>query len=41
MGQTIYTDEQHKVFIDFMARVMKDPVFAQVYEHASSGKDAL
>eukprot|EP00441_Pelagodinium_beii_P034026 CAMPEP_0197642028 /NCGR_PEP_ID=MMETSP1338-20131121/15800_1 /TAXON_ID=43686 ORGANISM="Pelagodinium beii, Strain RCC1491" /NCGR_SAMPLE_ID=MMETSP1338 /ASSEMBLY_ACC=CAM_ASM_000754 /LENGTH=1271 /DNA_ID=CAMNT_0043215093 /DNA_START=14 /DNA_END=3826 /DNA_ORIENTATION=+ len=28
---------QHKVFMDFMSRVMKDTVFAQVYEHASSG----
>mmetsp|Transcript_75753 Transcript_75753/g.190487 ORF Transcript_75753/g.190487 Transcript_75753/m.190487 type:complete len:1276 (-) Transcript_75753:95-3922(-) len=39
--EPIADQNQHKVFIDFMARVMKDPVFAQVYEHASSGKDAL
>jgi len=32
---------QHKVFVDFMARIMKDSVFASVYEHASSGKDSL
>eukprot|EP00930_Biecheleria_cincta_P085975 TRINITY_DN75343_c0_g1_i1.p1 TRINITY_DN75343_c0_g1~~TRINITY_DN75343_c0_g1_i1.p1 ORF type:complete len:1277 (-),score=337.39 TRINITY_DN75343_c0_g1_i1:197-4027(-) len=32
---------QHKVFVDFMSRIMKDPVFAQVYENASSGKDPL
>merc|ERR1712083_1284322 len=32
---------QHKLFVDFMARIMKDSVFAQVYEHASSGKDPL
>merc|ERR1719198_2595835 len=30
---------QHKAFVDFMMRIMKDPVFQQVYEHASSGKD--
>merc|ERR1711862_944375 len=27
---------QHKVFVDFMARIMKDTVFLQVYEAASS-----
>lgn len=32
---------QHKVFTDFMGRIMKDATFAQVYEHASSGKDSL
>jgi len=32
---------QHKVFMDFMSRIMKDTVFAGVYEHASSGKDSL
>jgi len=32
---------QHKIFIDFMNRIMKDNVFSQVYEHASSGKDPL
>mmetsp|Transcript_74560 Transcript_74560/g.230433 ORF Transcript_74560/g.230433 Transcript_74560/m.230433 type:complete len:1277 (+) Transcript_74560:76-3906(+) len=32
---------QHKTFIDFMARIMKDANFAQVYEMASSGKDSL
>merc|ERR1719198_2842370 len=32
---------QHKAFVDFMARIMKDSVFQQVYEHASSGKDNL
>merc|ERR1711904_453827 len=32
---------QHKAFVDFMARIMKDSVFQQVYEHAQSGKDSL
>lgn len=32
---------QHKTFVDFMSRIMKDSVFSQVYEHASSGKDTL
>jgi len=32
---------QHKVFVDFMSRIMKDTVFQQVYEHATSGKDSL
>lgn len=32
---------QHKVFVDFMGRIMQDGVFAQVYENASSGKDPL
>merc|ERR1712014_566223 len=32
---------QHKIFVDFMSRIMKDNVFQQVYEHASSGKDLL
>merc|ERR1712187_655932 len=32
---------QHKAFVDFMNRIMKDSVFQQVYEHASSGKDLL
>jgi len=32
---------QHKVFVDFMSRIMRDTTFAQVYEHASSGKDPL
>jgi len=32
---------QHKAFVDFMSRVMKDSVFLQVYEHASWGKDSL
>merc|ERR1712014_516495 len=32
---------QHKVFVDFMSRIMKDSVFVQVYENASSGKDPL
>mmetsp|Transcript_3606 Transcript_3606/g.5600 ORF Transcript_3606/g.5600 Transcript_3606/m.5600 type:complete len:1280 (-) Transcript_3606:211-4050(-) len=39
--ETIAEANQHKVFVDFMSRIMKDPVFAQVYEHASSGKDSL
>jgi len=30
---------QHKVFVDFMGRMMKDPSFSQVYEQASAGKD--
>jgi len=32
---------QHKAFMDFMGRIMKDSVFSQVYEHASSVKDSL
>merc|ERR1712176_1089334 len=32
---------QYKVFVDFMSRIMKDSVFAQVYENASSSKEAL
>merc|ERR1712232_989815 len=32
---------QHKVFVDFMSRIMKDSVFVQVYENASSSKEAL
>jgi len=32
---------QHKMFVDFMSRIMKDSVFASVYEAASSGKDPL
>merc|ERR1712232_900972 len=32
---------QHKVFVDFMSRIMKDNVFVQVYENASSSKEAL
>jgi cullin-associated NEDD8-dissociated protein 1 len=32
---------QHKMFVDFMSRIMKDSVFAQVYEHATSGRDPL
>mmetsp|Transcript_8430 Transcript_8430/g.22915 ORF Transcript_8430/g.22915 Transcript_8430/m.22915 type:complete len:1277 (-) Transcript_8430:93-3923(-) len=32
---------QHKTFVDFMSRIMKDSTFASVYEHASSGKDSL
>jgi len=32
---------QHKTFVDFMSRIMKDNTFAGVYEHASSGKDSL
>merc|ERR1711933_546195 len=39
--EPIAETNQHKVFVDFMARIMKDSVFAQVYEHASSGKDPL
>merc|ERR1712113_1260482 len=39
--EPIAETNQHKVFVDFMARIMKDSVFAQVYEHASSGKDSL
>jgi cullin-associated NEDD8-dissociated protein 1 len=31
----------HKAFLDFMARIMKDSIFQQVYENASSGKDPL
>merc|ERR1712087_1080408 len=27
---------QHKVFVDFMSRIMKDSVFSQVYENSSS-----
>ncbi|CAE7627941.1 CAND1 [Symbiodinium pilosum] len=30
---------QHKVFVDFMGRIMKDPAFAQVYEQATAGKE--
>lgn len=29
---------QHKVFVDFMGRIMKDQAFAQVYEQATAGK---
>jgi len=32
---------QHKVFVDFMGRILKDPAFAQVYEQATAGKDSL
>jgi len=32
---------QHKAFADFMAKNMKDSVFQQVYDNASSGKDVL
>lgn len=32
---------QHKAFVDFMSRVMKDAVFQQVCEHASVGRDSL
>merc|ERR1712232_1270831 len=32
---------QHKAFVDFMNRIMKDSVFVQVYENASSSKEAL
>mmetsp|Transcript_77181 Transcript_77181/g.213364 ORF Transcript_77181/g.213364 Transcript_77181/m.213364 type:complete len:1277 (-) Transcript_77181:133-3963(-) len=32
---------QHKTFVDFMGRIMKDNTFASVYEHASSGRDPL
>jgi len=32
---------QHKMFVDFLSRIMKDSVFASVYEAASSGKDPL
>jgi len=39
--EPIAETNQHKVFVDFMARIMKDSVFAQVYEQASSGKDTL
>eukprot|EP00440_Ansanella_granifera_P031831 gb/GFBE01034542.1/.p1 GENE.gb/GFBE01034542.1/~~gb/GFBE01034542.1/.p1 ORF type:complete len:1280 (+),score=324.01 gb/GFBE01034542.1/:1-3840(+) len=39
--EPIAETNQHKVFVDFVSRIMKDPVFAQVYEHASSGKDSL
>mmetsp|Transcript_22006 Transcript_22006/g.62883 ORF Transcript_22006/g.62883 Transcript_22006/m.62883 type:complete len:1274 (-) Transcript_22006:103-3924(-) len=39
--EPIAETNQHKIFVDFMARIMKDTVFAQVYEQASSGKDAL
>merc|ERR1712151_731543 len=39
--EPIAETNQHKVFVDFMGRVMKDSVFAQVYENASSGKDSL
>lgn len=30
---------QHKAFVDFMVRIMKDAVFQQVYDNASSGKE--
>lgn len=39
--EPIAETNQHKVFVDFMARIMKDSIFAGVYEHASSGKDIL
>jgi cullin-associated NEDD8-dissociated protein 1 len=39
--EPIAETNQHKAFVDFMSRVMKDPVFLQVYENASSGKDSL
>jgi cullin-associated NEDD8-dissociated protein 1 len=32
---------QHKPFMDFMARIMKDSVFQQIYEHASTTKESL
>ncbi|CAJ1379573.1 unnamed protein product [Effrenium voratum] len=32
---------QHKAFVDFMGRIMKDQAFAQVYEQAAAGKDSL
>lgn len=32
---------QHKAFVDFMSRIMKDSVFQQVYDNASAGKDGL
>jgi cullin-associated NEDD8-dissociated protein 1 len=32
---------QHKPFVDFMARITKDSVFQQVYEQTSSGRDLL
>jgi len=39
--EPIAETNQHKVFVDYLARILKDSVFAQVYEHANSGKDAL
>mmetsp|Transcript_95411 Transcript_95411/g.199626 ORF Transcript_95411/g.199626 Transcript_95411/m.199626 type:complete len:1263 (-) Transcript_95411:119-3907(-) len=39
--QPIAEQNQHKVFVEYMARILKDPVFAEVYEHANSSKDAL
>jgi cullin-associated NEDD8-dissociated protein 1 len=39
--EPIAEGNQHKIFVDFMNRIMKDTVFQQVYEHASSGKDSL
>ncbi|CAE7776486.1 CAND1 [Symbiodinium sp. CCMP2456] len=30
---------QHKVFVDFMGRIMKDQAFAQVYDQATAGKE--
>lgn len=39
--EPIAEQNQHKAFVDYMARIMKDSVFAQVYEQAGSGKDAL
>merc|ERR1719181_760171 len=39
MVEPIAEANQHKAFVDFMNKVMKDAVFLQVYEHAASGKD--
>lgn len=39
--QPIAEANQHKAFMDFMARVMKDSVFSQVYENATSGRDLI
>jgi len=39
--EPIAESNQHKVFGDFMARILKDSVFQQVYENASTGKDML
>eukprot|EP00931_Biecheleriopsis_adriatica_P101392 TRINITY_DN76542_c0_g1_i1.p1 TRINITY_DN76542_c0_g1~~TRINITY_DN76542_c0_g1_i1.p1 ORF type:complete len:1272 (-),score=340.55 TRINITY_DN76542_c0_g1_i1:76-3891(-) len=39
--EPIAENNQHKVWVDFMSRIQKDAVFAQVYDSASSGKDSL
>ena len=38
--EPIAEQNQHKVLLDFMARILKDSVAAQVYD-AAKGKDIL